>query len=83
MACMGFNALEEISIPSGVSSLGMYCFYGCSNLNSITIKATAKMTLGTMAFSVDGFTTCYNNADADYSGKYTLSNGAWTRTPLE
>ena len=43
------NSIKTVSIGSGVTSIGNYAFYGCSNLRSVSIPASVT-TLGNGAF---------------------------------
>jgi hypothetical protein len=42
--------LTSIEIPNGVTTIGMYAFYGCINLASVTVYATTPPILGVGAF---------------------------------
>ena len=44
------SSLTGITIPSGVTSLGSYCFGGCRSLVSITVEATTPPTLDDTTF---------------------------------
>jgi hypothetical protein len=68
-ACLGFNALKRVTIPENVSSLRSP-FYECSNLESITIKNSSKMTVERSTVS-SAFQTFYDAQGPDYSGIYT------------
>ena len=50
------SSLTNVSLPSGINSLGEYCFLGCKGLASIYMYAEKLPTMGNMVFE---------NCDAD------------------
>ncbi len=45
----GGNTIKTVSLPSGLTSIGNYAFYGCDSLESITIPGNVE-TIGDSAF---------------------------------
>jgi hypothetical protein len=88
--CVGFIALERVTIPAGVVSFASSAFKtngeNPNNLNRITIKNNTKINNVHLYFptitELDKFAACYNNAATDYAGVYTLTGGEWERTDL-
>ena len=56
------------TIPSGVTSIGNYAFYGCIGLTSVTFTETAP-TLGSSVFdqTASGFTVYYLNGSSGFT----------------
>lgn len=46
-----FQYLETVTIPDSVDTIGDYAFSNCSNLTSLTVKATYPPTLGSGVFT--------------------------------
>ena len=49
-ACCGMDALEQISIPSGVERIGEYALYDCPNLKKVTFEGNALSLIDSRAF---------------------------------
>ena len=67
---------RKSTIPSSVTSIGNYAFYGCTGLTSVTIPSSIT-TISDFAFrDCTGLTSVTINSDAimgkDYSSKYSL-----------
>ncbi len=60
--------LEEVTIPSGVTSIGNNAFQGCLGLNSVTIPSTVT-SIGDVPFDFCGSLTSItvNSSNRDYS----------------
>ena len=50
LAFDGCSKLKAIIIPSAITTIGEYCFRGCSSLKTITSLPTTPPTLSTGAF---------------------------------
>ena len=58
-AFLGCSGLTSLTIPSGVTSIGVYAFYGCSGLTSLTIPSGVTW-IGWYAFNgCSGLTSIY------------------------
>lgn len=49
-ACMGFSALQNVSLPPQLSIIGTGAFYGCSSLKTIDLENTQVSTIKGSAF---------------------------------
>ena len=45
-----YTALEEVTVPSKVTSIGSYAFYGCSSLGNVGMEG-ASVSIGASAFA--------------------------------
>ncbi len=64
-AFTGLKELEEISIPSTVTSIGVRCFYNCSNLKRVSIGENSQLTdIGNEAFEYCSFLEQVNLPDS-------------------
>lgn len=76
------NSIDHIVIESGVTHIGKYSFYGCTNVTSVSI-ATSVTSIGIDAFQnckslatiniPEGVTTIGNGAFSDCSGLVSIS----------
>lgn len=73
---------SQVTIQDGVTSIGNYAFYSCSNLTSITIPSTVE-TIGTEAF--DALTDSFIPDGLDLSTKpfYNTNPNVWHYEVLE
>lgn len=56
------NLVEELIIPEGVTSIGKYAFYGCSDVTSLTIPTTVGYIYSSAFVQCTSLKTIYLNA---------------------
>ena len=67
--------LQDLIIPSGVNKIGAFTFFGCENIKSITIPASAIL-IGSEAFTnCTGITDVYYGSTLEKWHEVTVSGG--------
>lgn len=76
--CAGLSALEKITIPAGVKTIGNYAFSGCTSLKQITLPSTIEY------ISYGAFRDCKNLQRINLPSRIdTIGNNAFENTGLE
>ena len=68
------NSITSVILPDTVTSIGWFAFYGCANLQSVTVGASVS-TIGYAAFDGCPKTMTIYGAVNSYAEKYAMSYG--------
>ena len=63
--CFSFSSLKEIIIPDGVTTIGMYAFYECSQLKRVVIPPSVQNIEGNSFYPFDGVIVCKEGSAAE------------------
>ena len=63
--CFAYSSLKEIIIPDGVTTIGMYAFYECSQLKRVVIPPSVQNIEGNSLYPFDGVIVCKEGSEAD------------------
>ena len=68
--CFAFSSLKEIIIPDSVTTIGMYAFYECPQLQRVTIPPTVTSIEGNAFQNTDCVIVCKQESEADNLAKF-------------
>lgn len=63
--CFSYSSLKEIIIPDGVTTIGMYAFYECSQLKRVVIPPSVQNIEGNSFYPFDGVIVCKEGSAAE------------------
>lgn len=63
--CFAYSSLKEIIIPDGVTTIGMYAFYECSQLKRVVIPPSVQNIEGNSFYPFDGVIVCKEGSAAE------------------